>query len=115
VRPPVAHVAPSWPGVVRWELGTEGVGRWRFGGVGALVPFLDFRDPDSDFRKHRRAMTGVAEPGGAQRDTRLEPQQRGGHLQAPSRAFVVGGTAARAHSGAGAARNRNHRGCAITT
>jgi hypothetical protein len=28
-------------------------------GGGALVPFLDFRVPGSDFRKHRRAMTGV--------------------------------------------------------
>ena len=36
-----------------------------------MVPFLDFRVPDSDFRKHRRAMTGVAEPGGVQRDTFL--------------------------------------------
>ena len=36
-----------------------------------MVPFLDFRVPDSDFWKHRRAMTGVAEPGGVQRDTFL--------------------------------------------
>jgi hypothetical protein len=43
-------------------------------GGGALVPFLDFRVPDLDFRKHRREMTGVAEPGGVQCDTRLEPQ-----------------------------------------
>ena len=56
-------VAPSWPGVVRWELG-RGLGGGVLGG-GALVPFLDFRVPDSDFRKHRRAMTGMAEPGGA--------------------------------------------------
>jgi hypothetical protein len=39
-----------------------------------LVPFLDFRVPDLDFRKHRREMAGVAEPGGAQCDACLEPQ-----------------------------------------
>ena len=51
----------------------EGVGRWRLEGAGALVPFLDFRVPDSDFREHRRAMTGMAEPGDVQCDTCVEP------------------------------------------
>jgi hypothetical protein len=73
MRPPVAHVAPSWPGVVLWELG-KGLAGGVVGGAGALVPFLGFRVPDSNSRKHRRAMTGVAEPGGVQCGTCSEPQ-----------------------------------------
>ena len=73
MRPPVAHVAPSWPGG-----GSAGVREGVGGGVvvvgGGVGLHLDFRVPDSDFRKHGRAMAGVAEPGGAQCDTCLEPQ-----------------------------------------
>ena len=63
---------PLGPEVALWELGRDwGVWWWC---RGSLVPVLDFRVPDLDFRKHRRAMTGVAEPRGIQCGTCLEPQ-----------------------------------------
>ena len=73
MRSLVAHVAPSWPGG-----GSVGIREGVWGGVvvvvGGVGLHLDFRVPDSDFRKHRRAMAGVDEPGGVQCNAFLEPQ-----------------------------------------